>query len=367
MDKPNNIESERLMSLDFFRGLTMFLLVVAITGFFSFFVSPRFGGTFIYRLGEHFHHHPWNGLRFWDLIQPFFMFIVGVAMPFSYAKRRSRGESPATIRRHILIRCLILLLLGWWLYCIPSARITFFFQNVLAQLSVTILIAFLLMHKPAALQLVFSFVLLLLTEFIFRVFWVEGYNQPFVADHNFGAWLDMKISGQLSPGHWVSFNAIPTAAHTIWGVLAGQLLMSNKSNQRKIVLLVGAGLTGLVLGYGLNPVTPIIKRIATSTFVLASGGWTLLFLAFSFWWIDVLKIRRGVRFFAIVGMNPLFIYLFAESGGSDVLKTIVKPLAVTAISWAGQDYVNLAVTSVTSIILWGICYWMYRKKIFIKI
>jgi predicted acyltransferase len=367
MEKSKQTEHDRLLSLDFFRGLTMFLLVVAITGFFSCLTSERFSGTFLYAFGEQFEHHPWNGLRFWDLIQPFFMFIVGVAMPFSYAKRIGKGESHSFVRNHILIRCLILLLLGWWLYCIPYGRITFFFQNVLAQLSVTILLSFLVMRKPVVFQVIFSLILLILSDILYRVFPVEGFNQPFTADHNFGAWLDMHISGELSRGHWVSFNAVPTTAHTIWGVLAGKLLMGEQPRSRKVKILIAAGIAGLILGFGLNPVTPIIKRIATSTFVLASGGWTFLALALSFWLIDVIRIRWGIRFFAVVGMNPLFIYLFAEAGGAELLKSVAKPLAVSFFQWAGPEVIALVVTSVASFLLWLICYLMYRHKIFIKI
>jgi len=366
-DKIKDTEQGRLLSLDFFRGLTMFLLVVEITGFFTFFVSSQFSGTFINTLGEQFEHHPWNGLRFWDLIQPFFMFIVGVAMPFSYAKRIRNGDSHSAIRKHILLRCLVLLLLGWWLGCIPSGRITFFFQNVLAQLSVTILISFLIMRKPLAFQVAFSVALLIMSEILYRIFPVEGFNQPFIADHNFGAWLDMKISGQLSGGHWVSFNAVPTTAHTIWGVLAGKLMMGKLSGSQKLKWLVIAGIAGLILGYGLNPVTPIIKRIATTSFILVSGGWTFLALGLSYWLIDVLQIRRGILFFAIVGMNPLFIYLFADVGGTGLLKSVVKPLAGSLFHWAGPEYGTLATTSVASFLLWLICYLLYRHKIFIRI
>lgn len=363
----NNFTQSRLLSLDFFRGLTMFLLIAESTQLFSDLIAPGFEGTFIYSIGMQFHHHPWNGLRFWDLIQPFFMFIVGVAMPLSFSKRIKKGESYNSIFKHIAIRSFILLLLGWWLYCISNGKVVFLFQNVLAQLSVTIMISFLIMRKSASTQIVFSIGILALTEFAYRVFWVEGFNDPFVADRNFGAWLDLLISNRLSPGHWVSFNAIPTTAHTIWGVLAGWLLMSNKSNKRKLITLIIAGIAGLVIGYGLNPITPIIKRATTSSFVFASGGWALLALAASFWVIDMMKFKKGVLFFAIVGMNPLFIYLFANVGGSNLIDRIIRPFATTIFGWAGEPAANLITSSLTALGLWYICYWLYKRKIFIKI
>ena len=219
MENKNNVQS-RLLSLDFFRGFTMVLLVMEFTYLFSYLVAPEFEGTAVHFIGTQLHHHPWNGLRFWDLIQPFFMFIVGVAMPLSFAKRTAKGEPYRAILKHILQRSFLLLLLGWALYVIDSKEIVFHFQNVLAQLSVTIIIAFLIMRKPALTQILVSIGLLVLTEVLYRTFPVSGFNQPFVPDHNFGAWFDMLISGELSGGHWVSINAIPTAAHTIWGVLA---------------------------------------------------------------------------------------------------------------------------------------------------
>ena len=88
----NLIKEERLSSLDFFRGLTMFLLIAGGTRLFENMVAPPFAGTWIRTLGQQLDHHPWHGLRFWDLVQPFFMFIVGVALPFSVAKRTQRGD-----------------------------------------------------------------------------------------------------------------------------------------------------------------------------------------------------------------------------------------------------------------------------------
>ena len=345
----------------------MFLLIVEFTYLFDHLISPELEGTIWYSFGNNFHHHPWNGLRFWDLIQPFFMFIVGVAMPLSFAKRIGKGESYNSIFKHIATRSFLLLVLGWGLYCMPDGKIVFLFQNVLAQLSVTIIIAFLLIRKSATTQIIVSIGLLVFTEFMYRIFWVDGFNQPFVADHNFGAWVDMLISGQLSNGHWVSLNAIPTSAHTIWGVLAGQLLMSNKTNKSKLLILILVGFIGLIIGYGLNPVTPIIKRIATTSFVFASGGWAFLALAASFGIIDMLKIRKGVKFFAVVGMNPLFIYLFAHVGGANLLNDIISPFTTSIFGWTGQPGLNIITSSFVALALWYICYWMYKRKLFIKI
>jgi len=365
--QPGASGSERLLSLDFFRGLTMFLLIAEYTGIYHHLISPDFQGSWIHAIGTQFHHHPWHGLHFWDLVQPFFMFIVGVAIPFSTVKRLERGDPYKEVLYHAIKRSLLLLVLGWALYCIGPGRITFRFQNVLTQLSVTYLIAFLIMRRPFRDQFAISVLILALTEVIYRFFWINGYDQPFTPDQNFGAWFDMLISGELSGGHWVSFNAFPTAVHTIWGVLAGRLLMSKRNSTEKIRLMVIWGIVGLVIGYGIDPITPIIKRISTISFVIVTGGWCMLALALSYWVIDVLKIKNWSVFFTIVGMNPLFIYLFAESGGARWLTDIVKPFSMGLFGWLGEIYALILTSLIAWGILWYICYWLYKKKIFIKL
>ena len=357
----------RLLSLDFYRGLTMFLLIAEFSHLFTYLVSPELEGSFIYTLGEQFHHVEWEGLHFWDLIQPFFMFIVGVAMPLSFSKRMAKGDSYGSVSKHAMKRAFLLLLLGWGLYCIDPGRIVFRFQNVLAQLAVTYVIAFLIMRKSTVFQIGVSVILIVISEGLYRFFPVDGFNEAFVPGQNFGAWFNILISGKEDGGHWAMFNAIPTAAHTIWGVLAGQLLMSDRSDKKKLQTLIIAGIIGLIVGYGLSYFTPIIKRISTSTFVFASGGWSILALALCYWLIDMKKYQKGVLFFAIVGMNPLFIYLFAHVGGANLIREIVLPFSNALFGWTGELGAHIILSVLVLTLLWYICYWMYKKKIFIRI
>jgi predicted acyltransferase len=358
---------ERLCSLDFFRGLTMFLLIGESTLLYEHLRDPGLAGTFLHAVGLQLDHHPWAGMRFWDLVQPFFMFIVGTALAFSTVKREARGESRGSITRHAVRRAVLLLVIGWALYCIEPGRITFRFQNVLAQLSVTYIIAYSIMKRPAREQIALSFGLILLTEVIYRVFWVPGFNQPFVPDHNFGSWFDMLVSGELSAGHWVSFNAVPTTAHTIWGVLAGQWLMSSRPPRQKIAVLAGLGAAGVAGGFALTAVSPMIKRICTSSFVIASGGFCLLTLALCYWLIDVKGIRRGTVFFNIVGMNSLFIYIFTQTGATEWLAHMVRPFTQASFGWTGKLGPEIATSLAAWALLWSMCYWLYRRKILIKI
>lgn len=357
----------RLGSLDLFRGLTMFLLVAEGAQVYESLLVPELNGTWLQAAATQFTHHPWSGLRFWDLVQPFFMFIVGVAMPFSFARRWERGESyPATFR-HAVVRSLVLLGLGVGVYVVAAGRLTLELWNVLAQLSFTYLVAFLLMRKGARTQLLATVGLLVLTELVYRLWPVAGFDQPFSPDHNFGSWMDLLLMGKLSEGHWVAVNALPTTAHTVWGVLAGRVLMSERTPARKIRILVIAGLIGLVVGYGLDPVTPIIKRICTTSFVIASGGWCLLALALSYWLIDVKGWKRWAGFAMVFGMNPLFIYLFSELGGNRWFTRIVRPFTDGFLGRGGEVLVGFVTALVVLWMDWYLVHWLFRRRIFIRI
>lgn len=358
----------RVNSVDFFRGLTMFLLAGESSMLYEHFNS--FDGSFMHFLGTQFSHHEWHGLHFWDLIQPFFMFIVGVSIPFAVANRLKKGEAGKTITLHAIKRSLLLLFFGWALYCIEPGMIVWRFQNVLAQLSVTYLVAYLIRNKSFSFQIIFSLVILLLIDLAYRFFPVEGFNHPWVNFENLGAWVNNKIEGVDKASEWASLNAISTTAHTIWGVLCGKLLMSDKPVKRKIQTLLIASAAGLFIGYSLDllNITPIIKKIATSSFVFASGGWTILALCLCYWLIDVKKLfATGFNMFKIVGMNSIFIYLFFSLGGSELLGKIFLPFTRAFFSWNGSLTVEVITSLAVWSALWYICYWLYKNKLFIKI
>ncbi len=363
----SNAENSRLLSLDIFRGITMLLLIGETTHFYAHWLEFTSDGCFLNMLALQFHHHPWNGLRFWDHVQPFFMFIVGVAMPFSFGSRWAKGHTWNQTLKHALTRSGVLLFLGWALYCIGPGRITFELWNVLAQLSVTYLIAFLIMRKDVKLQFAISIGLLLLTEMLFRLWPMAGFDQAFTPDKNFGSWVDLLLMGKISGGHWLAFNAIPSSAHTIWGVLAGILLKSDREWMVKLKYLLIAGVVMVLVGYGLNPITPIIKRICTSSFIIVTGGWALLSLAFLYWLIDVKKKGKWMFFFAIVGMNPLFIYLFTLTGGSGWFQHIVHPFVHGILAFTPEPFILMVESFTVWGMLWGLTYWLYKRKIFFRI
>ena len=361
------LPTQRLVSLDLFRGLTMFLLVAEAAHVYDALLELFPEGSSLYPFFLQFTHHDWNGLRFWDLIQPFFMFIVGVAMPFSLNKRLAISEDRGKVTRHILKRCLLLFLFGTGLHCIYSGKLVFELWNVLTQLSFTVLVTYLLIDKGWKIQLGTSLGLLALTEILYRLYNPEA---PFVHGTNFGNYMDQLLMGKINNGGWVAINCIPTAAHTIWGAICGNLLLSAKPSNEKIKIFVIAGILGLVLGYGLDwaGITPIIKRISTTAFAFAAGGWALLALAFSYWLVDVKNNRKGIFPFLIVGMNSIFIYLFAEI----LARWLNKTLGIFTdgfLAWTGLGEHGLALVTAlaTLTVLWGLCYFLYRKGIFFRI
>ena len=359
---------DRVKSVDFFRGFTMFLLAGEASQLYS--QLHKFDNGILRFLGNQLSHHEWHGLHFWDLIQPFFMFVVGVAIPFAVANRLKKGQSNKTITLHALKRSFLLLLFGWALYFVAAGKLVFQFQNVLAQLSVTYLVAFLIRNKSFKFQLIFTLVILLLIDLAYRFFPVEGFNHPWVNYENLGAWVNNKIEGVNKASPWATLNFVSTTAHTVWGVLCGKLLMSNKSAAKKIQILLIAGVSALIIGYTLDllNVTPIIKKIATSSFVFASGGWTILALCFSYWLMDVKKtFTTGSKIFIIVGLNSIFIYMFFEIGGAELLNKVFTPFSNLLFSTGGELIADTITCLAVWAVLWYLCYWLYKNKVFIKI
>lgn len=364
-------KGNRLASLDFYRGLVMVLLMLDSSGLYEHVVSNTETGSFTHSLAIQFTHYPWHGLHFWDLIQPAFMFIAGTAMAFSLTKQTAQGRPWYRQLIHALKR-------SWWLffwgvldYAVRGDHLSFELWDVLTQLSFTMLVAFLIFRWKPAYQLLFSAGLLILTECLYRFIKVPGFEQPFTDQHNFGNYVDVILMNKINSGGWVAINCIPTAAHTIWGAVAGKWLLTLPDKKTKISYIIIFGIVALLIGYCLDiaGITPIIKRIATTSFTLVSGGYCLLALAFLYFWIDVLNHKRWLLFFTIVGMNSIFIYLFFEivvgrwlyDYISTVVNGVVSPtgLPATAI---------LIITSITIFAFeWLLCFWLYRKKIFFKV
>lgn len=359
--------SNRLFSLDVFRGLTMFLLIAEAAGFHhNFYEFSK--DTFLEPLALQLHHHPWHGLRFWDLIQPFFMFIVGVAMPFSLRKRLQTG-SKGQVTKHILKRCFLLFAFGVLLHCVYRHELVWELWNVLVQLAFTILIAYAIMNLSHKYQLLISLGLLVLTEVLYRMF---DFQNPYNNGDSFGSFMDMVLMGKINDGGWVAINFIPTAAHTIWGVVCGQLLLSKLTEKEKLKTFVLGGLILLSCGYLLDlaNITPIIKRIATTSFTLVSGGYTVLALTLFYWYIDVRNNnRKWMSVFSVVGTNSIFIYLFSETVGIQWFRSFGFIFTNGVFGPLGfpNDLILVLNALFVLFIFWYLTYFLNKHKIYFKI
>ncbi|MDO3642102.1 acyltransferase family protein [Mucilaginibacter sp. L3T2-6] len=359
-----NSVSNRLLSLDFLRGFIMVLLAIESTGLYDYLYEHTHNG-FI----RQFTHHPWHGLHFWDLVQPAFMFMAGVAMAFSLNKQWKNGVTWHQSFIKILKRCGWLFFWGVLDYAVRPKGLSFELWDVLTQLSFTTLVAFLIFRWSSLAQIGICIALLLLTEILYRFTHIPGFDQPFTDQHNFGNYIDLILMNKINQGGWVAINCIPTAVHTIAGALVGKLLLSKSKNKLGRMLLWGG--ICLIIGFGLDwlNITPVIKRIATTSFTIASLGWCLLFLSLSYWWIDVKSHRKNLEFFTIVGMNSLFIYLFFEIVGSRWFNGYVTAISNGVLSWFNAgDLVKMIIGAACIFGLeWSLCYFLYKKRVFIRL
>jgi len=358
---------KRLLSLDFMRGLIMVLLAMESTGLYEHLSDASGDNSFMHSFFQQFFHHPWNGLRFWDLIQPGFMFIAGTAMAFSLHKQAGQGMTWNRSFRKILKRCFWLFFWGVLDYAIKPKGLSFELWDVLTQLSFTTLVAFLIFRLSATTQIMICVGLLLLIEILYRFTHVPGFDQPFTDQHNFGNYTDLLLMNKINKDGWVAINCIPTAVHTIAGALAGKLLLTGKEKIKPMLIWA---VICLVVGYSLDiaGITPIIKRIATSSFTLASLGWCLIGLVACYWWIDVLDHKKYLKFFIVISMNSIFIYLFFEILGG----WFNRYVGIATNGLMGfintPENLKLIITSLCIFTLeWLLCYFLYRKKIFFKL
>lgn len=358
---------KRLLSLDFMRGCIMVLLAMESTGLYEHLFKATEGnvlnGFFL-----QFFHHPWNGLRFWDLVQPGFMYMAGVAMAYSLHKQKEHGYSWSQSFRKILKRCGWLFFWGVLDYAVRPGGLSFELWDVLTQLSFTTLVAFLIFEWRNAAQVAFCVGLLILTEVLYRFINVPGFDEPFTNQHNFGNYVDTLLMHKINHGGWVAINCIPTAVHTIAGALTGKLLIQGNHKMKTMLLWA---IACLVAGYSLDAagITPIIKRIATSSFTLASLGWCLLGLFVCYWWIDIRNHRKHLLFFTIVGMNSLFIYLFFEIVGDRWFNGYINAISNGLLGIIHTpELLSLIISSLCIFALeWSMCYFLFTKKIFLKI
>jgi predicted acyltransferase len=353
--------AKRLVSLDAFRGWTMFWIVgggAIVAGLRALNSNPLING-----LAYELSHTDWQGLRFYDLIWPSFMLMTGMSLPFSYAKR-SLTQTHHQIFMRVLRRFLVLFLLG-------SLRESISFQHpylvelssALQPIAVAYLTAFLIVRKSWRVQATVG--ASILVSYALLLAFVPAPGVPagsYDRNANLVLWTDLATIGRVLPEHWGTvICTLPTISTTILGMLLGELLMTSRSTASKMKIIGLVGLSGVVLGWALNPVIPIVMKIWTTSYGLASAGFACLMFLVFYWLIDVRGYQKLAVPFVVIGMNAVAIYM-SESiiPWSKTVAIFTHPL--TGILGSVTPLIQaIAVLTVE----WLVLYWMYKRKIFL--
>ena len=357
----------RLVSLDALRGFDMFWITGGTAILFG--LGRVIRRPFFDKLLVQFDHVPWQGLHFYDLIWPLFMFIMGAAIPLGVAKRRARGESDRQLLLHALWRAIVMFCLGtvtqgslllfdWWRFH-PC-------YSVLHGLAAGYLLAMVVALKVSPKWHAATIALLLLAYWaVVMLIPVPGVGAGVLTPQgNLPAYVDKLVLGHLHYGRNTWFLSYPGfAASVLLGVLAGQMLMSGHAPMNKVYRLLVAGVVSLAGGLVWSLSFPVIKLMWTSSYVMISGGVSYIALALFYWIIDVLGYKRWAFGFMVIGMNSIAVYVATEIFDFRLVGNIfVGNLLPLVGRWA-----ELVEAGAAFGVVWLILYWMYCKKEFIKI
>ncbi|MBI1984290.1 MAG: hypothetical protein HYS61_08840, partial [Acidobacteria bacterium] len=254
---------KRYVALDAFRGFIMIALAAEGFGFGALLDHPTYG-----RIASWFEHVPWEGGVFWDMIQPSFMFMVGVAMPFALARRREWGATVRQDFNHVGVRALKLLLLSQFLIIVSSHRLHFQLINVLSQIAFTYFFTYLLLRLQFRWQALAAGLILVFHSALFFLF--PGPDAAFSKTGNIGAVIDQALLGYNYPGYYVTINFISSTVTTLFGAWTGTLLMSEKPRAEKLKILAISMVAAFAAGLGLSLLVPNVKRLWTASFTLYS-------------------------------------------------------------------------------------------------
>ncbi len=404
----------RLVSLDAYRGAIM--LFMASGGLALPAVAKQFPDNEVWRfLGFNTDHVPWVGGSLWDLIQPSFMFMVGVAMPYSLASRRAKGDSEGRIALHAVYRAVVLVLLAIFLTSNWSAQTEFVFTNVLAQIGLGYAFLYLLAGRGARVQLVALAVILIGYWLLFLLWplppadfdyhsvgwkdnwqpltgWFAHWDKNTNAASAFDVWF-LNLFPRAKPfvfneGGYQTLNFVPSLGTMILGLMAGEMLRSPRGQWRKLGWLLLAGALCLGLGYLAGEwLCPIVKRIWTPSWTLFSAGWTFAMLAGFYLVIDIWGWRRWAFPLVVVGMNSIAMYCMAQLMKGWIAKSLVTHLGVLALPalqyvicpllalmdvsadpvWLNNTFGPITQAAAVLLVLWLICLWMYRRGVFLRI
>lgn len=392
----NSVLPDRLASLDAYRGFVMLLMMAEVLHLSR--VARALPDSGFWRLlGWHQSHVEWIGCSLHDLIQPSFSFLVGVALPFSLISRQQQGQSKAQMLRHACQRALILIFLGIFLRSVNRQMTYFTFEDTLTQIGLGYVFLFLLGWQTVRVQWLalgvilvgywLAFALYPLPPADFDLTWVgvpkdwphllTGFAAHWNKNMNFAAWFDqwfLNLFPREKPfvfngGGYLTLSFIPTLGTMVLGLLAGGVLRSDRSHRDKAKWFVIAGLVGLASGWliGWLGICPVVKRIWTPSWVLFSGGWCFLLLAGFYAVLDWRGQRRWAFPLLVIGMNSIAAYCIAELWGGFMTAMLKRHFGQNTFKVLGEAYEPLLLGAGVLLIYWLMLFWMYRKKIFIRI
>lgn len=354
--------AQRLTCLDAYRGAIMISLISHGFGFHTAFADH----PYLEFLSRHTEHVEWEGFVYWDLIQPAFMFMVGVAMPFAYAKRRSLGDSHGKIVYHAFWRSLNLFLVAAFFSSIHAGHPTYTLVNVLPQIAFGYFFTFFVLHKSYQVQGIVALVILVVYTAAWILYPGNGPGGPWAMSYeNMGGDFDLWALGRHNSGYWMSLNAIPSTSTIIAGAMCGKLLASDKSQTSIMKTLAIWAAILIVAGLVLSPFIPIIKRILSASFALYSTGWSIFFLMVFYYIIEVLGYKRWSFFLIVIGMNSIAAYVVFQLQWGWINRSILvfsRPVVESMGKYGDVLQAFLVLGAI-----WYIFYFCYKKKVFFKV
>ena len=396
MAQPKNSSGTRLASLDAYRGWVMLLIMGELLSFCRVAKAIPTSGFWKF-LCHHQSHVPWVGCSLHDLIQPSFSFLVGVALPFSIASRRARGQAFGRMTMHAAVRALVLILLGVFLRSTSHPQTYWTFEDTLSQIGLGYWFLFLLGFRPVRDQWIAFGILVvgywaafalyplpgpgfdyaavgvpqgwphLLTGF--AAHWNKNSNLAWAFDTWFLNLFRREKAFAFNDGGYATLSFIPTLATMILGLIAGGVLRDQRLPLSKVKWLAVAGVIGLSAGllFGALGVCPVVKRIWTPSWVLFSGGWCFLLMAAFYLVVDIRGYRAWAFPLVVIGMNSIAAYCSDHLFDDFIYNNLTINLGARAFTFLGEAYEPLLHGAATLLVSWLLLFWLYRRKIFLRI
>ncbi len=388
--------AERVASIDGYRGFVMFLMMAEVLRVGR--VAAGFPESGLWQaLKFHTSHVEWVGCSLHDLIQPSFSFLVGVALPFSIASRRARGQSPRVMTLHAVWRAVLLVLLGVFLRSVGKPATNWTFEDTLSQIGLGYAFLFALGFARRGWQWT-ALVLILAGYWLAWALWpiappdydfakvgvtadwlqqngLQGFAAHWQKNANFGfecdQWLGQHVrrAAAFNAGGYLTLSFIPTLGTMVLGLIAGGWLREERDAGWKIVRLGAASFGCFMFALALDALglCPIVKRIWTPSWALFSGGWCFALLALFYLVMDAWKLRRWAFPLTVIGMNSIAAYCIAHLFNKFIPDTLKTHLGADAFDFAGKVYTPMMQGAAVLLIYWLILLWMHRRKIFLRI